>query len=104
VIIATAPSGKAISAAVGGLSRDGEVVIVAGGNEKLDLTPIQLMRRHAVRGWVGDGPRDIVDTVKFSRLTGVRALVETFPLEKAAEAYDRMIKAEVRFRSVLVTS
>jgi D-arabinose 1-dehydrogenase-like Zn-dependent alcohol dehydrogenase len=104
VIVATAPSAKAISAAVGGLARDGEVVIVAGSNEKLDLTPIQLIRRHTVRGWVGDGPPDIVDTVRFSRLTGVRAMVETFPLERATEAYDRMMKADVRFRSVITMS
>jgi D-arabinose 1-dehydrogenase-like Zn-dependent alcohol dehydrogenase len=101
VVIATAPSAAAISAAVGGLARDGEVVIVAGSGEKLDLTPIQLLRRNTIRGWVGDGPPDIVDTIRFSLLTGVHVKVEAFPLERATEAYDRMMKSEVRFRSVL---
>jgi propanol-preferring alcohol dehydrogenase len=101
VILATAPSAKAISAAVGGLARDGEVVIVAGSGEKLDLSPVQLLRRAAIRGWVGDGPSDIADTVAFSMLTGVKCAVETFPLERAAEAYDTMMRATVRFRAVL---
>jgi D-arabinose 1-dehydrogenase-like Zn-dependent alcohol dehydrogenase len=101
VIVASAPSAKAISAAVGGLARDGEVVMVATSGEKLDVTPAQLLRRMAVRGWVSDGPRDIDATVRFSRLTGVQPRVETFPLERAPEAYERMMKAQVRFRSVL---
>jgi propanol-preferring alcohol dehydrogenase len=101
VILATAPSAKAISAAVGGLGRDGEVVIVAGSGEKLDVTPIQLLRRNAIRGWVGDGPPDIVETVDFSVLTGVKCQIETFPLERATEAYEAMMKSTVRFRAVL---
>ncbi len=101
VIIATAPSAKAISSCVGGLARDGEVINVAGSNEKLDVTPIQLLHRSTIRGWVGDGPPDIVDTVRYSMLTGVRVQVEAFPLAKATEAYERMMKADVRFRAVL---
>lgn len=101
VVIATAPSASAISAAVGGLARDGEVVIVAGAGEKLDLTPMQLLRRNAIRGWVGDGPSDIVDTLRYSVLTGVKTKVEAFPLERAGDAYEAMMKATVRFRAVL---
>jgi propanol-preferring alcohol dehydrogenase len=101
VVIATAPSAKAISATVAGLARDGEVVIVAGSGEKLDVTPLQLLRRNAVRGWVGDGPPDIVETLRFSMLTGVHTKVEAFPLARASEAYEKMMKSQVRFRSVL---
>lgn len=101
VVLATAPSASAISAAVAGLARDGEVVIVAGSGEKLDLAPMQLLRRVAVRGWVGDGPPDIVDTVKFSVLTGTRVKVEAFPLAEASRAFECMMKADVRFRAVL---
>jgi D-arabinose 1-dehydrogenase-like Zn-dependent alcohol dehydrogenase len=86
---------------VGGLAKDGEVVIVAGSNEKLDVTPIQLLHRSTIRGWVGDGPQDIVDTVRFSVLMGVQTKVEAFPLARATDAYDAMMKAKVRFRSVL---
>jgi len=101
VVLATAPNAKAISAAIGGLARDGEVVIVAGSGEKLDLTPMQLLGRHAVRGWVCDGPHDIDEAVAYSALTGVRTRVEAFPLARATEAYEHMLKAAVRFRAVL---
>jgi propanol-preferring alcohol dehydrogenase len=101
VVIATAPNAKAISSVVGGLTFGGEVVIVAGSGEKLDLSPMQLLGRHSVRGWVGEGPRDIVETVKFSMLTDVRPMFEAFPLERAANAYQHMLKSDVRFRAVL---
>lgn len=74
---------------------------MAGPGEKLDVTPMQLLRRNTMRGWVGDGPSDIVETVAFSLLTGVKCEVETFPLARATEAYDAMMKATVRFRAVL---
>ncbi len=102
VVLATAPSATAISAAVSGLVRDGEVVVVAGGADKLDLAPMQLLRRVGIRGWVGDGVPDIVDTLRFSVLTDVRPRVEPFPLAQANEAYTRMLAASVRFRALLV--
>lgn len=101
VIIATAPSAAAISSAVSGLSFGGEVVIVAGSGDKLDLSPIQLLHRHTVRGWVAEGQPDLVETVRFSQLTGVLPHIETFPLEQAAAAYEQMMNASVRFRAVL---
>lgn len=83
----------------------GEVVIVAGSGEKLELSPVQMLGRLAVRGWVAEeGARDIDATVRFSVLSGVEPLIETFPLEQATEAYTRMMKADVRFRSVLTMS
>ncbi|ATB41743.1 hypothetical protein CYFUS_007213 [Cystobacter fuscus] len=105
VVIATAPNAKAIAAVVGGLAMDGEVVIVAGSGEKMELSPVQLLSRLSVRGWVAEeGARDIDATVRFSVLTGVEPLIELFPLEQATEAYARMMKADVRFRSVLKIS
>ena len=101
VVIATAPNAKAISAAANGLAYGGEVVIVAGSAEKLDLSPIQLLTRRSVRGWVGEGPADIDETVRFSELTQVESTVETFPLAQAQQAYEKMMKADVRFRAVL---
>lgn len=105
VVIATAPNAKAIQALVGGLAMDGEVVIVAGSGEKMELSPVQLLGRLTVRGWVAEnGARDIDATVRFSVLTNVQPMIETFPLEKATEAYQRMMKADVRFRAVLKMS
>ena len=101
VVLATAPSAKAISAAVGGLRRDGEVVIVAGSGEKLDVSADRAAAARGDPRRVGDGPKDIVDTVQFSMLTGVETRVEAFPLARATEAYDAMMKATVRFRAVL---
>ncbi len=101
VVLATAPSAKAIAAAVGGLRHDGEVVIVAGSAEPLGVNALQLLHRSTIRGWVCDGPSDIVDTVRFSMLTGVHTKVEAFPLADATRAFDAMMKATVRFRAVL---
>jgi propanol-preferring alcohol dehydrogenase len=104
VVIATAPNAKAIQALVGGLTMDGEVVIVAGSGEKMELSPVQLLGRLAVRGWVAEGPHDTDATVRFSVLQNIQPLVEVFPLEKATEAYQHMMKADVRFRAVLKMS
>lgn len=101
VVIATAPSASAISAAARGLCFGGEVVIVAGSADKLDLSPLELLHRHTVRGWVAEGQRDLVETVRFSQLTNVVPQIETFPLEKAQTAYDQMMNSSVRFRAVL---
>ena len=81
------------------------MVIVAGSGEKLEVSPVQLLGRLSVRGWVAEnGALDIADTVRFSVLSGIEPLIETFPLEKATEAYQAMMKADVRFRSVLKLS
>jgi propanol-preferring alcohol dehydrogenase len=101
VVIATAPSAKAISAAASGLAFGGEVVIVAGSAEQLGLSPLQLLTRKSVRGWVAQGPGDIDETVRFSVLTQVAPTIETFPLAQAQHAYERMLQADVRFRAVL---
>ncbi|MFY0573192.1 hypothetical protein ACN28S_01435 [Cystobacter fuscus] len=72
---------------------------------RMELSPVQLLSRLSVRGWVAeDGARDIDATVRFSVLTGVEPLIELFSLEQATEAYARMMKADVRFRSVLKIS
>ncbi len=101
VVIATAPNAKAIAAAASGLAFGGEVIIVAGSAEPMALSPIQLITRKSVRGWVAQGPGDIEETVRFSVLTHVEPTIETFPLAQAQQAYDKMMKADVRFRAVL---
>jgi len=102
VILATAPDSKAISGLVDGLGPDGKLVIVGAGLEPLTITPLQLIfSRRTVRGWPSGSSIDSDDTLKFSSLSGVRPMIERYPLEKAAEAYDQMISGRARFRVVL---
>jgi 2-desacetyl-2-hydroxyethyl bacteriochlorophyllide A dehydrogenase len=102
VVLATAPDSKAISSLVDGLGPDGKLVIVGAGTEPLAITPIQLIfGRRTVRGWPSGSSIDSEDTLRFSSLSGIRPMIERYPLEKAAEAYDQMISGRARFRVVL---
>jgi D-arabinose 1-dehydrogenase-like Zn-dependent alcohol dehydrogenase len=103
VILATATSGKAMSAVLGGLGIDGKMVILGVG-EPLNVPLLLLIGgRRSVTGWPSGRSIDSEDTLRFSALTGVRSMNETFPLERAAEAYDRMMSGKARFRVVLTT-
>jgi 2-desacetyl-2-hydroxyethyl bacteriochlorophyllide A dehydrogenase len=102
VVLATAPDSKAISALVDGLAPDGKLVIVGASLEPLAITPLQLiLSRRTVRGWPSGTAKDSEDTLQFSLLSAVRPMIERYPLEKAAEAYDQMISGRARFRVVL---
>jgi D-arabinose 1-dehydrogenase-like Zn-dependent alcohol dehydrogenase len=102
VILATAPDGKAMGSLIDGLGVDGKLVIVGVSAEPFAVTSVQLiMVRKSVTGWPSGTSTDSEDTLKFSAANGVRPMIETFPLERAADAYDRMISGKVRFRSVL---
>src|SRR5216683_2042671 len=102
VILATAPDSKAISSLVDGLAPDGKMVIVGAAAEPLTITPLQLMfARRTIVGWPSGSAIDSEYTFQFSSLTGVRPMIERYPLEKAAEAYDQMINGRARFRVVL---
>ncbi len=101
-IFCTAPNSKAISELVEGLARNGQLIIITFVNEPMQISPIQLMRAvRSVSGWVGG---NAADTLKFSVLTHVVPMVEVFPLEQAAVAFDRMMTAKVHFRAVLKVS
>jgi len=105
LILATAPDSKAISALVDGLGPDGKMIIVGASPEPLTITPLQLIfGRRTVRGWPSGTAMDSEDTLRFSSLTGVRPMIEHYPLEKAADAYDQMISGRARFRVVLTMS
>lgn len=102
VILATAPDSKSMSALVDGLGASGKMMIVGAGFESLTVTPIQLLRqRRGLQGWPSGSAIDWEDTLNFSALTGVRPMIERYPLEKAAEAYEQMIGGRARFRVVL---
>jgi D-arabinose 1-dehydrogenase-like Zn-dependent alcohol dehydrogenase len=103
VILATATSGKAMSAVLGGLGIDGKMVILGVG-EPVKVPPLLLIGgRRSVTGWPSGRSIDSQDTLRFSALTGVRSINELFPLERAAEAYERMMSGKARFRVVLTT-
>jgi len=102
VILATAPDSKAMSALVDGLGPDGKLVIVGATTDPISITPLQLIfARRTVRGWPSGSAKESEDTLQFSLLSGVRPMIERYPLEKVAEAYDQMIRGRARFRVVL---
>ncbi|MCU1303966.1 MAG: Alcohol dehydrogenase GroES protein [Candidatus Sulfotelmatobacter sp.] len=105
LILATAPDSKSISALVDGLAGNGKLLVVGAGVESLTVTPLQLIGgRKAIQGWPSGTAKDSEDTLRFSALSGVRPMIERYPLEKAAEAYDQMISGRARFRVVLTMS
>jgi D-arabinose 1-dehydrogenase-like Zn-dependent alcohol dehydrogenase len=102
VILATAPDSKSISALVDGLSNNGKLVVVGASPDPITVTPIQLISgRKALQGWAAGTAMDSEDTMQFSALSGVRPMIERYPLEKTAEAYEQMISGRARFRVVL---
>jgi 2-desacetyl-2-hydroxyethyl bacteriochlorophyllide A dehydrogenase len=102
MVLATAPDSKAIASLVDGLGPDGKVIIVGAGTDPLTITPLQLIfTRKTVRGWPSGSAKDSEDTLQFSSLSGVRPMIERYPLEKVADAYDQMISGRARFRVVL---
>jgi D-arabinose 1-dehydrogenase-like Zn-dependent alcohol dehydrogenase len=102
VILATAPDSKAISSLVDGLGVNGKLLIVAAPGEPITVNPVTLiMKRASVQGWPSGMATDSEDTLRFSALTGVRPMIERYPLTKAAEAYQQMMGGKARFRVVL---
>ena len=102
VILATAPSSKAMSEVIDGLGPNGKLMVVGAATDPIEVTPIQLITgSRTVEGWASGTPTDAEDTLRFAELTGVRAMIETYPLEKAAEAYARMMSGNAQFRVVL---
>jgi D-arabinose 1-dehydrogenase-like Zn-dependent alcohol dehydrogenase len=103
VVLATATSGKAMAAALGGLGVGGKLLIV-GAADPFEVSPLLLIGgRRSIVGWPSGRSIDSEDTLAFSSLAGVRSTNEVYPLERAAEAYDRMMSGEARFRVVLTT-
>jgi D-arabinose 1-dehydrogenase-like Zn-dependent alcohol dehydrogenase len=104
VILATAPSGKAMSALVGGLGVNGTMVVVGASMDPIEVSPNQLLfGKKAIKGWAGGIPTDSQDTLRFAEMAGVRPMIEKFPLAKAAEGYARMMSGKAEFRVVLTT-
>jgi len=101
VIVATVTNGAAMSAVQGGLAVNGTLLLI-GAAESMEVSPLRLLTgRQSVKGWYSGTSIDTQDTLAFSARMGVRSMNEIYPLERAAEAYDRMISGKARFRVVL---
>jgi D-arabinose 1-dehydrogenase-like Zn-dependent alcohol dehydrogenase len=102
VILATAPNSKAMSELINGLGPNGKLMVVGATADPIEVTPVQLIfGNKSIQGWASGIPTDSEDTLKFAELTGVRPMIETYPLEKAGEAYARMMSGKAQFRVVL---
>jgi D-arabinose 1-dehydrogenase-like Zn-dependent alcohol dehydrogenase len=102
VILATAPNSKAMSELINGLGPNGSLMVIGATFDPIEVTPIQLISgSKTIQGWAAGTPADSEDTLRFAELTGVRPMIETYPLEKAAEAYARMLSGKAEFRVVL---
>jgi D-arabinose 1-dehydrogenase-like Zn-dependent alcohol dehydrogenase len=104
VILSTVTSGKAVNAVLGGLGINGKLILVGNPDQPLEVQGRLLIAgRRSITGWPSGSPVDSQDTLAFCALTGVRPMTEVFPLERAAEAYERMMSGKARFRVVVTT-
>jgi D-arabinose 1-dehydrogenase-like Zn-dependent alcohol dehydrogenase len=102
VILATAPSSKAMSELIDGLGPNGELMVIGAAFEPIEVTPVQLIiGSKTIQGWAAGTAADSEDTLNFAELSGVRAMIETYPLERVAEGYERMLSGKAQFRVVL---
>jgi D-arabinose 1-dehydrogenase-like Zn-dependent alcohol dehydrogenase len=102
VILATAPDSKAMSELVNGLGPNGKLVVIGATFDPIEVSPAQLINgSKTIQGWAAGTAADSEDTLRFAEISGVRPMIETYPLEKAAEAYARMMSGKAEFRVVL---
>jgi D-arabinose 1-dehydrogenase-like Zn-dependent alcohol dehydrogenase len=102
VVVATAPSGRAMGAILGGLGANGQLLVIAAPSDATELALASLIGgTRSIQGWASGTAMGSEDTLHFSALRQVRPMIETFPLEQAGEAYERMMSNRVRFRAVL---
>jgi len=102
LVLATAPSSSAIASTVNGLKVRGKLLIVAASFEPLQIPALSLLTGKTIAGWPSGSAIDSEETMAFSALTHVRPRIEKFPLEKAEEAFGKVMSNRVRFRAVLV--
>jgi alcohol dehydrogenase/propanol-preferring alcohol dehydrogenase len=101
VILATVTAGEAMSAVQGGLAPNGKLMVI-GAAQSLQVSPgLMIGGKQEIKGWYSGNSIDSQDTLAFSVMTGVRSMNEVYPLDRAAEAYDRMMSGKARFRVVL---
>ena len=104
VILSTVTSSQAMSAVLGGLAVDGKMIVVGASPDPIQVSPFLLIGgRRGIQGWPSGTSIESEDTLAFSVLANIRPMIETMPLERAAEAYERMMSGAARFRMVITT-
>jgi D-arabinose 1-dehydrogenase-like Zn-dependent alcohol dehydrogenase len=104
VILSTLTDADSLAKAVGGLGPNGKLIIVGVPEKAFEVSAVPLiMGNREIRGWASGTGMDSEDTLNFSALTGVKPKIETYPLDKAPEAFDRMMSGKARFRVVITT-
>jgi D-arabinose 1-dehydrogenase-like Zn-dependent alcohol dehydrogenase len=104
VILSTLTDAATLEAAVGGLGPTGRLIILGVPEKPIAINTLPLiLGNREVRGWASGTGMDSEDTLKFSALTGIKPTIEIYPLEKAPEAFDRMMSGKARFRVVITT-
>ncbi len=102
VVLATVTDAKSMAATIGGLGVDGTLVVLGASQDPIEVSPVMLIgQRRNISGWPSGTATDSEDTLHFSELSGVKAMIETYPLARAAEAYARMLSGKAKFRVVL---
>ena len=102
VVLATVPQPAAMAAAIDGLRALGELVVIGVSQQKMEVSPVQLITgQKTMRGQAAGTSREVEETLQFAALSGVRAITEEAPLEDAPQAFDRMLAGATRFRGVL---
>ena len=103
IILATVTNGEAMTATLGGLGVNGTLLVV-GAPKSIEVSPgLLITGKRSVKGWYSGTSIDSQDALAFSALSGVRSMNEVYPLERAGEAYERMMSGKARFRVVLTT-
>jgi D-arabinose 1-dehydrogenase-like Zn-dependent alcohol dehydrogenase len=104
VILSTVTNSQAMSAVLGGLAIGGKMIIVGASPDPIEVSPLLLIAGHrTIQGWPSGTSIDSEDTLAFSALADIRPMIETMPLDRAAEAYERMMSGAARFRMVITT-
>ncbi len=102
VILATAPSAKAMTSLIDGLSPNGTLLVVGASADPVEAVPNKMIfGNKGIRAWASGTPADSEDTLRFAEYTGVRPMIEKFPLDKVNEGYNRMTSGKAQFRVVL---
>jgi D-arabinose 1-dehydrogenase-like Zn-dependent alcohol dehydrogenase len=102
VIMATAPNSKSMTELIDGLGPNGKLLVIGATFDPIEVAPVQLITgSKTIQGWAAGTPADSEDTLNFAEQRGVRPMIEVYPLEKAAEAYQRMMSGKAEFRVVL---
>src|SRR6202162_579287 len=102
VVVATAPSSKAMSELFAGLGPNGKLMVIGAAFDPIEVTPVQLITgSRSIQGWASGTTADEDDTLRFAEVIGVRPMIEPYPLEKVAEGYERMLSGKAQFRVVL---